>query len=115
MVRFHAADVTALPELGPPFPFFFDRGCYHAVRRANAHGYLRELDRVTAPGAIGIVLTGNANEERKPGPPVVDEATLRAELGVAFAIVSLEAFRFDQEEADGHRHLGWSVVIRKFG
>src|SRR5260221_2220074 len=31
VVRLVAADVTALPDLGPPFEFFFDRGCYHAV------------------------------------------------------------------------------------
>jgi 2-polyprenyl-3-methyl-5-hydroxy-6-metoxy-1,4-benzoquinol methylase len=112
-VRFLAADVTELPDLGEPFPFFFDRGCYHAVRRVNAAGFLRELDRFTAPGAWGVVLTGNANEERKPGPPTVSEATLRSELGRLFEFVSLEEFRFDQGETDGHHHLGWSCVLRK--
>jgi 2-polyprenyl-3-methyl-5-hydroxy-6-metoxy-1,4-benzoquinol methylase len=28
-VRFLQADVLELPELGPPFAFVFDRGCYH--------------------------------------------------------------------------------------
>ena len=112
-VRFFAADVTALPDLGPPFDFFFDRGCYHAVRRGNAGGYLRILDRITAPGALGVVLTGNANEERKPGPPVVSEETIRAELGRMFEILSLEEFRFDQGETDSHRHLGWSCLLKK--
>src|SRR5262245_42093240 len=32
-VRFLLADVLNLPDLGGPFAFFFDRGCYHAVRR----------------------------------------------------------------------------------
>lgn len=112
-VNFVTADVTEPPDLGEPFPFFFDRGCYHAVRRGNAGGFLRELDRITAPGAWGIVLTGNAREERKPGPPAVSEETLRAELGRFFDFVSLEEFRFDQDEPDGHRHLGWSCVLRK--
>lgn len=112
-VRFVTADVTELPDLGPPFPFFFDRGCYHAVRRASAAAFLRELDRVTAPGAWGIVLTGNAREEHKPGPPVVSEETLRQELGALCDFVSLEEFRFDQGETDGRRHLGWSCVLRK--
>jgi SAM-dependent methyltransferase len=111
--RFLAADVTSLPQLGPPFPFFFDRGCYHAVRRGDAAGYLHELERITAAGAVGIVLTGNAKEERKPGPPVVSEETIRAELGRVFEILSLEEFRFDQDEPDGHRHLGWSCLLRK--
>lgn len=112
-VRFVMADATDLPEHGPPFDFFFDRGCYHAVRRGNAGGFLRELNRITAPASWGIVLTGNAREERKPGPPAVSEETLRAELGKYFDFASLEEFRFDQDEADGHRHLGWSCVLRK--
>src|SRR5439155_20953632 len=114
-VRFAAADVTRLPDLGPPFAFFFDRGCYHAIRRTDANGYLRELERITAAGAVGVVLMGNAKEERKPEPPVVSEEVIRAELGRAFEILSLEEFRFDQDEADGHRHLGWSCLLRKRG
>lgn len=112
-VNFVAADVTALPDLGAPFEFFFDRGCYHAVRRGNAGGMMRQMDRVAAPGAWGIVLTGNAREERKPGPPVVTEAELCAELGRIFEIVSLEEFRFDEFDESVPRHLGWSCVLRK--
>jgi 2-polyprenyl-3-methyl-5-hydroxy-6-metoxy-1,4-benzoquinol methylase len=112
-IRFVPADVAAPPDLGDPFSFFFDRGCYHAVRRSNATGILKSLDRHSSPNAMGVVLTGNAKEERKPGPPVVTEAIIRAELGSIFEIVSLDEFRFDQSESDGHRHLGWSVVLRK--
>ena len=43
----------------------------------------------------------------------LEEETIRAELGKAFEILSLEEFRFDQDEPDGHRHLGWSCVLRK--
>ena len=32
-VHFVVADVLHLPDLDGPFAFFFDRGCYHAVRR----------------------------------------------------------------------------------
>src|SRR5689334_19133078 len=39
-VRFVAGDVLAPPDVGGPFDFFFDRGCYHVVRRDNAAGYL---------------------------------------------------------------------------
>jgi SAM-dependent methyltransferase len=112
-VRFIPTDVTALSDLGPRFDFFFDRGCYHAVRRGNAGGYLRALDRVTAPGATGVVLTGNAKEEGKPGPPTVTEEIIRAELGRSFEILSLEEFRFDQGETDSHRYLGWSCLLKK--
>ena len=112
-VRFLTADVCDLPDLGAPFDFFFDRGCYHAVRRGSAEGFLTTLERITAAGSLGIVLAGNAKEERKPGPPAVSEETIRAELGRAFDIIGLEEFRFDQDEPDGHQHLGWSVVLRK--
>src|SRR5262249_58329951 len=43
-VHFVQADITHSPDLGPPFEFFFDRGCYHAVRRASASGFLKALD-----------------------------------------------------------------------
>lgn len=112
-VLFLPADVTELPDLGPPFDFFFDRGCYHAIRRSKAEEFLQQLDRVTSPDAWGIVLTGNSRESRQPGPPTVSEEELRRELGRSFELVSLEEFRFDQEEPDGHRHLGWSCVLRK--
>ena len=39
-VHFVVADVLHLPDLDGPFAFFFDRGCYHAIRR-NATGTVR--------------------------------------------------------------------------
>src|SRR5438046_3594526 len=44
-VRFVAADVLDPPDLGGPFPFFFDRGCYHVVRRVDVGRYLQTLER----------------------------------------------------------------------
>ena len=32
-IRFLSLDLLTLPDLGAPFGFLFDRGCYHAVRR----------------------------------------------------------------------------------
>jgi methyl halide transferase len=111
--RFLQTDVTALPDLGPPFSFFFDRGCYHVLRRENVDGYLRSLSKITAAVAIGLVLTGNAKEAHSPGPPVVSEAEIRAELGRDFDIVSLEEFRFDQDPITNTRFLGWSCWLKK--
>src|SRR5262245_65139469 len=43
-VRFLVADVFRPPaELSGPFDFFFDRGCYHAVRREGAAAYVETL------------------------------------------------------------------------
>ena len=111
-VNFLVADVLKA-ELAGPFDFFFDRGCYHVVRREDVAAYLDTLRRLTRPGTLGLVLTGNVREPHEPGPPVVTEEQIRAELGRILDLVSLRGFRFDQVEADGSRFLGWSCVLRR--
>lgn len=113
-VRFLVADILKLPDLGPPFPFFFDRGCYHAVRRADAGvGYVDMLKRITTQDAVGLVLTGNAREPHDPGPPVVSEEEIRNELGRVFDIVRLREFRFDSSPNMPEHFLGWSCLVRQ--
>jgi len=112
-VRWLLADVCNFQEKCEPFPFFFDRGCYHAVRRDDLQGYLRTLQNVTAPGSLGLVLTGNAREPVVPGPPVVSEAELRGELGSVFEIVHLREFRLDDVEESASGFLGWSCFVRR--
>jgi SAM-dependent methyltransferase len=113
-VRFLAADVLSPPpELAGPFDFIFDRGCYHVVRRENVAAFLETLRRLTRPGTLGLVLAGNAREPHQPGPPVVSEEQIRAELGSLFYVVQLREFRFDQVEAVGTRFLGWSCLLRR--
>jgi len=115
-VRFLVADVMRpSAELTGFFDFFFDRGCYHVVRREDVGAYLETLRRLTHPGTVGLVLTGNAREPHTPGPPVVTEQQIRVELGSLFEIVQLREFRFDQVEADGTRFLGWSCLVRRPG
>jgi SAM-dependent methyltransferase len=111
-VDFMCADVLNPPDLGS-YDFFFDRGCYHVVRRSDVQAYLRTLKAVTHAGSIGLVLTGNAREPHEPGPPVVAEQEIREELGAAFEIVWLREFRFDQVEAVGVRFLAWSCFLRR--
>lgn len=113
-VKFLVADVLNPPgELVSPFDFFFDRGCYHVVRRGDVTAYLDTLRLLTHPGTLGLVLTGNAREPHEPGPPVVTEEQMRAELGKLFDIVQLREFRFDQIDSDGSRFLGWSCLLRR--
>jgi hypothetical protein len=108
------ADVLSPPtDLVGPFDFFFDRGCYHVVRREDPTAYLETLRRLTPPGALGLVLTGNSREPHDPGPPVVSEGQIRDELGRLFDVVQLREFRFDQSEADAVRFLGWSCLLRR--
>jgi len=113
--RFVVDDVLNLAEEYDPFTFFFDRGCYHAVRRVDVQAYVRTLQRVTAPGSLGLILTGNA---RRPspegqGPPVVSAEELHAELEPAFEIVRLREFHFDTVEESGAPHLAWSCLVRR--
>jgi cyclopropane fatty-acyl-phospholipid synthase-like methyltransferase len=112
-VRFLTVDVNRpAAELVGPFDFFFDRGCYHVVRREEVSAYLATIRKLTHPGTIGLVLAGNAREPHNPGPPVVTEEQIRAELGSLFDIVQLREFRFDQVENVGVRFLGWSCLVR---
>jgi methyl halide transferase len=114
-VRFLIGDVLDPPEdIGGPYGFFFDRGCYHIVRSIDVGRYLNTLTRITAPGSLGLVLTGNAKEPRI-GPPVVSEEEIRAELGSVFEIVRLREFRFDLTLGDAGQPLGWSCLLRRTG
>lgn len=111
--EFLTADVLALPELKGPFGFFFDRGCYHAVRRSAADKYAPAVARHLAAGARGLILAGNAREPHEPGPPVVTEEQLRDELGLAFEILDLREFRFDEAPGVPVQFLGWSCLVQK--
>src|SRR5262245_4957457 len=81
-VHSRVADVLQPPKAWAGlFYLFFDRGCYHAVRRQDVQAYLGTLRRLTRPGALGLVLAGNAREPHEPGPPVVGEVEIQAEPG----------------------------------
>jgi SAM-dependent methyltransferase len=111
--RFLEANVLdPLTDLAGPFDFFFDRGCYHVVRRENVEAYLDTLRRLTHPGSVGLILTGNARQPHDPGPPVVSEEELRAELGRVVEILQLREFRFDTVETGDVRFLAWSAWCR---
>lgn len=114
-VTFVLADVLDLQEKFEPFPFFFDRGCYHVVRRQDPSAYVRTLQQITAPGATGLILTGNSRSTHEPGkgPPVVSAEEIRGELGSVFEIVQLREFYFDQVEGDGMQFLAWSCFVRR--
>jgi methyl halide transferase len=111
--RFVAADVFHLPKLNGPFEFFFDRGCYHAVRRIAPEQYAPAVARQLASGARGLVLAGNAREPHNPGPPVVTEEEIRRELGLAFQILDLHEFHFDEASGVPASFLGWSCLVEK--
>ena len=98
-------------DFGQPFPFVFDRGCFHCCRREKLP-ILPALKRVTQPGSQMLVLTGNAEEDREHGPPKLTELDLREEFSGLFHIDSLRAFHF--EDAGGVQGpLGWSCWMTR--
>jgi len=111
--RFEVADVLQLPDLDGPFDFFFDRGCYHAVRRSAPQQYAPAVAQQLASGGRGLILAGNAREPHDPGPPVVAEQQIRDELGTSFEILDLHEFRFDEAPGVCERFLGWSCLVKK--
>jgi SAM-dependent methyltransferase len=110
-IRFLVADVTEVPDLGGPFDFLFDRGCYHCVRQQSVQGYLSTLEKNLGPQATGLILAGNDREPRT-GPPQVSEQQIRGELSPLFDIVRLREFRFDIV-GDQPAHLAWSCLVRR--
>ncbi len=111
------ADLLELPDLGPPFPFVFDRGVYHAVRRENLTGFLDTLSQVSAPDGTYLTIAGNANETRpgETGPPRVTAEEICRELDPLMELVQLREIRFDEIIVEGkpERPLGWSALLRR--
>lgn len=109
-VEFFQSDVCQLPEMGRTFDFVFDRGCFHCVRQTDVSGYIRSLEKITAPGSRFLLLTGNANEQREGGPPRLREQELRTDLEPLFQFDELREFRFD--DPDGPTGpLAWSCLM----
>jgi len=110
-VDFRAADVLR-GDLGGPYDILFDRGVYHCVRTIDLQLFQEFLRKSTRPGSWWLSMAGNAREDTDPGPPVVSEDEIRAELGTLFDIVELREFRFAMNRR-GLRPLAWSILMRR--
>lgn len=116
-VDFRADDLLAPATLDGSYPFVFDRGVYHALRREDLGGFLDTLSRVTGPGGRYLVLAGNANDPSDPekGPPRVQAREMCEELDPLFELISLREFVFDGIAVNGEpvSPLGWSGLFRR--
>ena len=113
-VRFLAGDLRDAGRPGGTYDFFVDCGCYGAVRREDRAGYLDALARLTRPGALGLVRTGNDHErEDAEGPPVLSGEQLRVDFGRLLEVLRLREFRFDAHQGNGKEYLGWSCLLRR--
>jgi len=111
------ADIHHLPDLGEPFPFVFDRGVYHCVRRQGAEPFVAAVAALAAPNGYYLTLAGNPNEPEPPqgGPPRVTAEQMCRELSPAFHLVQLREFRFDPVTIGGvvDEPLAWSALWRR--
>jgi SAM-dependent methyltransferase len=112
-VRWLLADVLAPPADLEAFDFIFDRGCYHGVRRNNAHGYVKTVKRLSRSGTHILILAGNANEERHYGPPRVKEEELRSDFSSDFDFIRLDTVHFDSIDSKQQGALAWSILLRR--
>jgi len=113
-VEFLTGNLLEVKISASPFDFFRDRGCYGALRRVQGPGYLRVVERLTRPGSIGLVLTGNAAEpEEEAGPPVLSEKELREDWSPHFEILQLRPFRWDAPRPGDRRYLGWACLLQR--
>lgn len=105
-------DVANYVVPGSPFDLIFDRGCYHCVRRTDVAGYLATIAAASQVGTRFLVLTGNANEKREPGPPALTEQEIRNDLEALFELRCIRPFYFeDAGEVQGP--LGWSCWLER--
>jgi SAM-dependent methyltransferase len=114
-LEFRVADFRRLNPV-EPFPFVFDSGLYHCVRRELLRDWLAFLERVTQPGSRWLTLTGNANEPRAvdQGPPRVRASELCAELEPLFELIELRESRFEPtDDREGWHPLAWSALLRR--
>jgi SAM-dependent methyltransferase len=110
-VDFRVAD-TLKDDLGGPYDILFDRGVYHCLRTVDLAKFQAFLRKTTRIGSWWLSLAGNAKEDTDPGPPVVGEEEIRAELGPLFDIIKLHEFRFTTND-DKFRPLAWSILMRR--
>lgn len=115
-INFFAGNALALPPLGEPFPFVYDCGVYHGLRRAHWALYRNTLERVVAPGGHYMTLAANAHEPCQPGmgPQGVTETELVTELGSIFRLAELKEYSFESMR-DGQpvRRLFWTALWRR--
>jgi SAM-dependent methyltransferase len=109
---FVCGSALALPNLGAPFDFVFDRGCFHMMEPGHRATFVEQVLRVTRPGTVFFLLCGNSKEPLNPGPPTMSEEEIRASFSRDFAIEKLWEFRFDTVNLSVSP-LGYATLMRR--
>ena len=90
-VTFVEGDVTRLRELGVdgPFDLIVDIGCFHTVATNRRDAYVREVARVSGPGAV-VLLFAFGPWLHWPGSRTTREPEIRRRFGGAFDLERVE-------------------------
>ena len=117
-INFVEADVTAMPNLGRPFPFVFDRGTYHIVRKVNISGFQKMLANMVAASGFYLVLAGNANtlDSTDQGPPTVRAGEIVSEIELdSFDLIELKQTLFHGIKIEGKDFtpLAWCALFQR--
>ena len=109
-VKWMLADVLSPPEM-KPFDFIFDRGCYHNIRKHNAAGFVKALNKLSKPGTKFMLLAGSAAEKRRWGPPRIKESEIRGDFSPSFKIESMTQSWFDLHRKHHSKKGPWAWCV----
>ncbi|MFA5189271.1 MAG: class I SAM-dependent methyltransferase [Verrucomicrobiia bacterium] len=110
--NFICASVLALPDLGGPFEFVSDIGCFHTLAKDQRNAFVAQVTRVTQPGSVYFLLCGNAKEPLDPGPPTLSEEEIRGTFSGHFDIEWIRECRFDTASLP-KAPLGYATLMRR--
>jgi hypothetical protein len=128
-------DVLQLPAPTRPLDFIWDNTIYCNLRLEYLGQVTALLARLTAPGSLYFLNCGNAEYPQViEGHPRLHEASIRAELGGLFEVVSLREGVYDMSllttddgkpvleewpelewEVEQQGVHGWAVLMRRRG
>jgi SAM-dependent methyltransferase len=86
-VAFHAADVTDLAFLQPPFDLALDMGCFHSLAPRQREAYAAGLARLLRPGALYLLYAFKPTDGWSGG---VSEESVPQLFGGGFRVVNVE-------------------------
>lgn len=117
-IRFIEADATNPGDIGQPFPFVFDRGTYHVIRKVSLPGFQCMLAGAVDTGGHYLVIAGNANTLAPPeqGPPTVRGHEIVSEIEAAnFDLLELKQTVFHGIRVNGMEivPLAWFGLFQK--
>jgi SAM-dependent methyltransferase len=97
---------------GVPFGFAFDRGCFHTLDSASERQtFAKQVNRHLGENGLWLSLIGNADEQRREGPPKRTARDIVGAVEAYFEILSLVSSHFETTLPEPPR--AWVCLMRK--